>query len=163
MFRTCFVVLCIGQLWTLNMHSKCWTFCCCWLWCSVDIGLDRLVDHFVHILHILTVWFFWSILSVILRNVLKSFTVWKGFPCGSAGKESACNAGDLGSIPGLGRSLEKGKATHASILPGEFHELYRVRQDWATFTFTVRKSSLIVDLYVLPFYVCQFLLYIFWK
>ena len=27
-----------------------------------------------------------------------------GFPCGSAGKESACNAGDLGSIPGLGRS-----------------------------------------------------------
>ena len=29
----------------------------------------------------------------------------KVFPtCGSAGKESACNAGDLGSIPGLGRS-----------------------------------------------------------
>ena len=27
-----------------------------------------------------------------------------GFPCGSAGKESACNEGDLGSIPGLGRS-----------------------------------------------------------
>ena len=26
------------------------------------------------------------------------------FPCGSAGKESACNAGDLGSIPVLGRS-----------------------------------------------------------
>ena len=38
------------------------------------------------------------------------------FSCGSAGKESACNAGDLGSIPGLGRSLEKGKATHSSIL-----------------------------------------------
>ena len=34
----------------------------------------------------------------------------KSFPCGSAGKESACNAGDLGSIPGLGRDLgeEKG-------------------------------------------------------
>ena len=28
--------------------------------------------------------------------------------CGSAGKESACNAGDLGSIPGLGRSPEVG-------------------------------------------------------
>ena len=25
-----------------------------------------------------------------------------GFPCGSAGKESACSAGDLGLIPGLG-------------------------------------------------------------
>ena len=32
-----------------------------------------------------------------------------GFPCDSAGKESACNVGDLGLIPGLGRSLEKGK------------------------------------------------------
>ena len=29
---------------------------------------------------------------------------------GSAGKESACNAGDLGSIPGLGRSLGEGKS-----------------------------------------------------
>ena len=28
----------------------------------------------------------------------------QGFPCGSAGKESACNARDLGSTPGLGRS-----------------------------------------------------------
>ena len=42
--------------------------------------------------------------------------VFLGFPCGSAGKESSCNAGDLGSIPGLGRSLEKGKATLSSIL-----------------------------------------------
>ena len=32
-----------------------------------------------------------------------------GFPCGSAGKESARNAGDLGSIPGLGRSPGEGK------------------------------------------------------
>ena len=28
----------------------------------------------------------------------------KGFPCGSANKGSACNAGDLSSTPGLGRS-----------------------------------------------------------
>ena len=31
------------------------------------------------------------------------------FPCDSAGKESACNAGDLGSILGLGRSPGEGK------------------------------------------------------
>ena len=31
----------------------------------------------------------------------------KGFPGGSDGKESACNAGDLGLIPGLGRSPER--------------------------------------------------------
>ena len=40
----------------------------------------------------------------------------EGFLGGSAGEESACNVGDLGSIPGLGRSLEKGTATHSSIL-----------------------------------------------
>ena len=33
----------------------------------------------------------------------------EGFPGGSAGKESPCNAGDLGSIPGLGRSPGEGK------------------------------------------------------
>ena len=32
-----------------------------------------------------------------------------GFPCGSADKESACNAGDLGSVPGLERSPGGGK------------------------------------------------------
>ena len=32
-----------------------------------------------------------------------------GCPCGSTGKESACNAGDLGSIPGLGSSPGEGK------------------------------------------------------
>ena len=35
--------------------------------------------------------------------------VFLGFPCDSAGKESACNVGDLGSIPGLGRSPGEGK------------------------------------------------------
>ena len=33
----------------------------------------------------------------------------KGFPCGSGGKESACNVGDLGSSSGLGRSPGEGK------------------------------------------------------
>ena len=35
--------------------------------------------------------------------------LYMGFPCGSAGKESAYNAGDLGLIPGLGRSPGEGK------------------------------------------------------
>ena len=39
-----------------------------------------------------------------------------GFSGTSDGKESACNARDLGSIPGLGRPLQKGVATHSSIL-----------------------------------------------
>ena len=42
--------------------------------------------------------------------------VFLDFPCGSAGKESAHNVGNLGSIPRLEDPLEKGKATHSSIL-----------------------------------------------
>ena len=40
----------------------------------------------------------------------------KRLPGGSDDKESACNAGDSSSIPGPGRSPEKGMATHSSIL-----------------------------------------------
>ena len=42
--------------------------------------------------------------------------IYMGFPGGPAGKESACNVGDMGTIPGLGRSLEKGMATYSSIV-----------------------------------------------
>ena len=42
--------------------------------------------------------------------------VFLGFPYGSAGKESALNAGDLGLILGWEDPLEKGKATDSSIL-----------------------------------------------
>ena len=43
------------------------------------------------------------------------------FTGGSVGKESACNAGDLGSIPGLEDLLEKEMATHCSIFPWRIH------------------------------------------
>ena len=39
-----------------------------------------------------------------------------GFPSGADSKASSCNAGDPGLIPGSGRSLEEGMATHSSIL-----------------------------------------------
>ena len=39
-----------------------------------------------------------------------------GFPCSSVDKESACNAGDPGSIPELARSPGEWNATHSSIL-----------------------------------------------
>ena len=60
-----------------------------------------------------------------------------GFPGGSDGKESACDAGNLGLIPGSGRFLEEGMATHSSILA------WRIPMDrgawWAT-VFGVAKS-----------------------
>ena len=43
------------------------------------------------------------------RRVRLPTPVFLGFPCGSAGKEYACNAGDRGSIPRLGRSPGEGK------------------------------------------------------
>ena len=42
------------------------------------------------------------------QGILSLSTVQMGFPSGSDGKESACNTGDLGSIPGLGRSPGEG-------------------------------------------------------
>ena len=62
---------------------------------------------------------------------------------GSEGKVFACNVGDLGLIPGSGRSLEKEMATHSSIFawripwteePGGLQSMgsQRVRHDWVT-------------------------------
>ena len=116
----------------------------------------------------------------VLEFQLQHHKIIMGFPDSLVGKESSCNAGDPGLIPGLGRPpgegidyplqyswaslvaqlvknspamqetwvqslgwedpLEKGKVTHSSILPGEFHGLYksmgskRVGHNWANFT-----------------------------
>ena len=77
----------------------------------------------------------------------------QAFPCVSADKESTCNLGDLGPIPGWGRSHGEGKgyplqsekavAPHSSTLawkipwmeePGGLKSMgsLRVRHDWAT-------------------------------
>ena len=47
------------------------------------------------------------------RRVWVPTPVFLGFPGDSDSKESACNVGDLDSIPGLGRSLDGGMATHS--------------------------------------------------
>ena len=63
----------------------------------------------------------------------------KGFPVGSDGKESACNAGYLGSIPGLGRSpLEEGNGypLHYSCL-----ETHMDRETWWATVHGVAKSQ----------------------
>ena len=65
-----------------------------------------------------------------------------GFPWGSASKESTCNAGDLGSIPGLGRST--GEGSHYLLPYSDLENsrdfillgVAKVGHDWATLTFT---------------------------
>ena len=60
-----------------------------------------------------------------MLNEIWTFVETFGFPCGSAGKESACNVGDLGWIPGLGRSPGEGKGYPLQYSGhGEFHGLY---------------------------------------
>ena len=61
-----------------------------------------------------------------------------GFPSGSVGKESTCNAGDLHSILGLEISLEGGMATHSSVLA------WRIpmdREAWRAIVHGVAKSQ----------------------
>ena len=72
-----------------------------------------------------------------------TLTPMRGFPHSSVGKESACNAGDLGSIPGLGRSPEEGNGNalqysclenpmDRGALQATVHRVARVRHDLAT-------------------------------
>ena len=72
-----------------------------------------------------------------------------GFPGGSDGKKSACNAGDLGLIPGLGRSSGEGNgnplqyarlenSTDRGAWPASVHGAVRVGHNYVTNTFTFR-------------------------
>ena len=87
-----------------------------------------------------------------------------GFPGCSDGKESACSERGLGSIPGLGRSPEKGMATHSSILacripwtedPSGLQSIrsQMVKHDWATFTFPFHTCKVCWVLYASPAHV----------
>ena len=58
-------------------------------------GESKMCEDYVKFLYHL---FIFSLLIQTVRDIVYMY-----FPCGSAGKESACDARDLGSIPGLGR------------------------------------------------------------
>ena len=64
-------------------------------------------------------------------------TLLLGFPDGSDGKETACNVGDEGLIPGWEDPLKKRMATHSNILAKRIPwtqsmEPQRVGPEWAT-------------------------------
>ena len=61
---------------------------------------------------------FWISVFIFLQQEWNCWVIW-GFPGSSVGKESACNAGDLGSTPGLGRSPGEKMAAHSNILAWE--------------------------------------------
>ena len=81
----------------------------------------------------------------------------KDFPGGSAGKESTCNAGDLGLFLGLGRSPGEGNDYPLQYSGQENSMDYgpwccRVRHNWVTFTFNESKRY---------FHICSY--YVWYK
>ena len=74
------------------------------------------------ILKILECQFWWrtGVKSELKNKTIYIYT-WKGFLGVSDSKESACSAGDLSLIPGLGRSPGGGHGNRPVFLPGEFH------------------------------------------
>ena len=89
--------------------------------------------------------FKWYSISLERQKIMTLFYRVVGFHCGSAGKESACNVGDLGSIPGLGRSPGEGKGYPLQYsglensMDSVVHGVAK-KHDWETFTFIFLKQ-----------------------
>ena len=85
-------------------------------------------------------WLFHQVANLCSFSPYKKEKKLRGFPGGSAGKESTCNAGDLGLIPGVGRSPGEGKSypLQYSGLENSMYciarGLQKVGHDWETFT-----------------------------
>ena len=84
-----------------------------------------------------------SLISISIYLYLSlSLFISRGFPGGSAGKESACNVGDLGATPELGRSPGEGNSYPLQYSGLEnsmdyiVHGVAKIGHNWATFTFT---------------------------
>ena len=75
-----------------------------------------------------------AILTTVFSSVQFSSVTLMCFTGSSNGKESACNSGDRGSIPGLGRSPGGGHGTHSTILA------WRIHMDRGAWRATVRWS-----------------------
>ena len=118
-----------------------------------------------------------SVIHVHMSILLESFPIWAfteycieflsllitclyvvGFPCGSAGKESTCNVGDLGSIPGLGRSSGEGKGypLQHSDLENSMDYIHGVAKSQTRLTFTFTFHFLIYGSVYMTIPVFQF-------
>ena len=148
------VCLCVGL-------SVTWWLCFCVSVCLP--GCHVVTGHLCACVCLLSVWFCGSVCQCVIAQLVKNppamqktqFNSWVGkicwrrnrlptpvflgFPCGSAGKESACNTGDLGSIPGLGRSPGEGKGYPLQYSGPVSMGSQRVGHNWVTFTFKGEK------------------------
>ena len=110
---------------------------------SERLSLSKImVSHLTHVFHsLLTINLSQPVLIFPLRPGINSWVgkiplrrdrpptpVILGFPRDSEGKEPTCNAGDLGSIPGLGRSPREGN-THSIDFTGQYSQWGRKELD----------------------------------
>ena len=77
-------------------------------------------------------------MSVLLSQFIPPLSSPGGFPGGSDGKESACNTGDSGLIPGLGRSPGGGNRNPCSY---SYLENSMDRGDWQDLVHRVAKNA----------------------
>ena len=83
-------------------------------------------------------------IKIFCGYLLRNSKIYMGFPSDSSGKESACNVGDLGSVPGLGRSPGEGKGFPVQCSGLENSMDYIVHG--------VAKSQTMTETYTLTFY-----------
>ena len=89
-----------------------------------------------------------SLWTVTAAMKLKDTCSLEGFPCGSAGKESACNERDLGSMPGLGRSPGEGKG-YSGLKNSMYCIVHGVAKSWtwlSNFHFAPWRASLVAQM-----------------
>ena len=72
---------------------------------------------------------------------LLNYSGLKGFPGGSNGKESAHNAEDLGSIPGLGIPWRRERLPTPVFLPGESHGQRRIQWTVGCYGVTTKNQT----------------------
>ena len=86
------------------------SFCISWIWITTSIGLPRGLSWSRIRLHCKRTGFDSWVGKIPCRRNRLPTPVFLGFPGDLAGKESYCNEGDLGSIPGLERSAGEGNS-----------------------------------------------------
>ena len=107
--------------------------CTCYHWASLIAQLVK------NLLQCRRPWFYSWVRKIIWRSYRLPNPVFLGFPGDLAGKESACNAGDLNFIPGLGRSpkKEKGYPSQYSVLENSMDCIvHGVTKSWTWLIFT---------------------------
>ena len=91
----------------IYIHIHICVFICSCIY--VHMYMCACVHMFIYMHTFICIYVFMFMCKYVCMYICICVCMYMGFPGGSAGKESACNPGDLGLIPGLGASPGEGK------------------------------------------------------